>query len=151
MATRFRTIRQDVASSPCHSLSGCLFDGKAVVFVQTRCSFFSLSLSTTCDTCIVSVRSLRRRRSWAFLRQLHPQEYWLSSLALSICRVVVHPTFFRFPAPIEPDLVGHDRENELVRFVIQDIFLSLSSFTHRCIEGFLKIRTTVTVFLQTTL
>ena len=141
MATRFRTIRQDVASSPCHSLSGCLFDGKAVVFVQTRCSFFSLSLSTMCDTCIVSVRSLRRRRSWAFLRQLHPQEYWLSSLALSICRVVVHPTFFRFPAPIEPDLVGHDRENELVRFVIQDIFLSLSSFTHRCTDGFLKIRT----------
>ena len=73
---------------------------------------------------------LRRRRSWAFLQQLHPQEYWLSSLALSICRVVVvHPTFFRFPASIEPDLVGHDRENELVRFVIQDIFLSLSSFT----------------------
>ena len=105
-----------------------------------------MSLSTTCDTCIVSVRSLRRRRSWAFLRQLHPQEYWLSSLALSICRVVVvHPTFFRFPAPIEPDLVGHDRENELVRFVIQDIFLSLTSFT-LFIEGFLKIRTTVTVF-----
>ena len=78
----------------------------------------------------MSVRSLRRRRSWAFLRQLHPQEYWLSSLALSICRVVVvHPMFLGFPAPIEPDLVGHDRENELVRFVIQDIFLSLSSFT----------------------
>ena len=56
---------------------------------------------------------------------------------------------FRFPAPIEPDLVGHDRENELVRFVIQDMFLSLSSFTQRWflfIEGFLKIRTTVTVF-----
>ena len=122
-------MRQDVASSPCHSLSVCLFDGKAVVFVQTRCSFFSLSLSTTCDTCIVSVRSLRRRRSWAFLRQLHPQEYWLSSLALSICRVVVvHPMFLGFPAPIEPDLVGHDRENGIVRFVIQDIFLCLSSF-----------------------
>ena len=57
--------------------------------------------------------------------------------------------FLGFPAPIEPDLVGHDRENELVRFVIQDIFLSLSSFTQRWflfIEGFLKIRTTVTVF-----
>ena len=78
---------------------------------------------------------------------MHPQEYWLSSLALSICRVVVvHPMFLGFPAPIEPDLVGHDRENELVRFVIQDIF-SLTSFT-LFIEGFLKIRTTVTVFYR---
>ena len=57
---------------------------------------------------------------------------------------------FRFPVPIEPDLVGHDRENELVRFVIQDIFISLTSFA-LFIEGFLKIRTTVTVFLQATL
>ena len=53
--------------------------------------------------------------------------------------------FLGFPAPIDPDLVGHDRENELVRFVIQDIFLSLTSFT-LFIEGFLKKSTTVTVF-----
>ena len=70
------------------------------------------------DVFTTSVGSLTRQ-SWAFLRQLHAhahtsQAFLHQSVLYMWC--TRERLFYSFPAPIGPDLVGHDREKQLLLF-----------------------------------